>query len=504
MFFRNRYKDVKPLNIALVSDNINWLVEDDFNIFDFEKYFLINFASSLRDLGNNVVVVLPWHRSIDENFVSQNMVFQKSEKIVISEREGKDEREIEICFYEFLGLVFIFVRDPFIFDRDGFIYDPNNGLFYPDNLHRFAIFSRSALESLKVIPFRPDVVHVIGKWASIASIYLRTLYKYDNFFRKSGVIFTPPSLDGQPVFVPEQYSLLGIDWKYYSYDYLEFYNKVNIIKGAIIFSNLVTFTSVTYIDELKREEFGNGLEGLIIQMLSEGKIKSVLPGVSTSFLPDTDQHLSSIGLNYSRDGLNKKLKLKSLVCKKLNFDESRILFMFFGEFTERTGISLVYEVFSDLVNKNNISLIIIGRGDGFREIAINEMAMSNPGKVCWIKNFDVRKISEYIGASDVVVVPSTVEPGTILHMVSMLYGSLPLVRGVGILNDIVRDKINGFKFYEYTPSDFRDKVLEVIDMYYKNPKRWKKIMETAMKSDFSWVRTARTYVDEIYKTSFRK
>lgn len=498
-----KQKETKPLNIAIVSDIIDHFLTKELNFFNFENFFICNLSRSLSDLGHNVVLVFPWHKSIESSATFREFKPLSSERVLIAERDGREEKEIEIKNYKCSGMNVIFINEPLLSNREGFTVDPNNGFFYPDNLQRFSIFSKSALESLKTIPFRPDVIHVIGKWASITSIYAKTLYKYDNFVNKSKVVFTLSSLEDMPIFMPEQYPILGIDWRYYSYEYLEFYNKVNIVKGAIVFSDVTVFNSASYIEELKREEFGNGLEGLINQKVIENKIKYVIPGVAHTFTPKDNPSLSKKGLNYTKDDISRKYKIKSLVCKRIKFDESSVLLLFVGKFTEKAGISLIYEVLSDLISKNKISLILIGRGDDFREVAIGEIVNTNPSKVCWVKSVQDDELIEYLVASDILLMPSMVEPSSILHMVSMLLGTVPLVRGVGILNDIVRDKINGFKFYEYSPQSFKDKVLEAVDIYYKNPKRWKKIVDTAMRSEFSWSESAKTYVEEIYKISKR-
>lgn len=495
-----KQKEMKPLNIAIVSDIIDHFFTKGVDFLDFENFFVCDLSRNLRDLGHNVVLVLPWHKSIESSKDFRDFKHIFSEKVTI---DGREEKEIEVRIYEYSKMHYIFVNEPLLSNREGFTVDPSNGFFYPDNLQRFSIFAKSALESLKTVPFKPDVIHVVGRWASIASIYAKTLYKYDNFINKSKIIFTLSSLDDMPIFTPEQYPILGIDWRYYSYEYLEFYNKVNIVKGAIVFSDTTVFCSASYVEEIKREEFGNGLEGLINQKVIENKIKYVIPGVSSSFTPKDNPILSKKGLNYTKDNIGNKYKIKSLVCKRIKFDESSVLLLFVGKFTEKTGISLIYEVLSDLISKNKISLILVGKGDDFREVAIDEIAKSNPSKVYWVKNAKEDEIMEYLIASDILLMPSMVESSSILHMVSMLFGTVPLVRGVGILNDIVRDKINGFKFYEYSPQSFRDKILEAVDIYYKNPKRWRKIVDTAMRSEFSWSESAKTYVEEIYKTGRR-
>ncbi len=487
-----------PLDIVIISSYIDYFV-DDSNFFDFEKYFLCNLASALKEIGNSVTIILPYHKSVDLNrFFSKKEIIKSGNVIISFDRDGRDEREVKFNVFACKNIQVIFIEDPMIFDRDGFLSEPTNGIFYPDNLKRFSIFARSSLETLKVLPLRPDIIHVVGEWGSISAIYYKILYKYDNFFRGSKVVFTIPSLNNQILFPPDQYSSLGIDWKYFSYEYLEFYGKVNIVKGGIVFSDLLTFCSNSYIEETKKEEFGNGLEGVIRKGIEENKIRAVVPGVVDAYNPKTDPYLSKIGANYSKDNLLGKQKAKKYICDKTKIDSKTMVFLFFGDLVERTGISLVYEIFPDLLTKHDISIIIVGKGDAFREDSISDLVKQYPRKIAWLKEINKDEIITYIAGADIILMPSISESSTIKHMVAMKYGTLPLVRGVGILNDIVRDKINGFKFYEYLPNVFRDKVEEAIEFYFKNQKRWLKIIDTAMKSEFSWNNVAKEYY-EIYR-----
>ncbi|MEN2998218.1 MAG: glycogen/starch synthase [Brevinematia bacterium] len=495
---RSAPKEPKILNIAFISDHINYFTTNWYELFNFETYFLCKLSNTLQELGHNITVILPFHKSLENSKKFKELKFLRSEEVIIPERDSREEKKAEVMLYNCGAINLAFIKETSLSDREGFISDPSNSMLYPDNLSRFSVFARCSLESLKAIPFRPDVVHIVGKWASISAIYIKTLYRYDNFFRKSKVIFTISSIDDIPVFVVDQYPSLGLDWNYYRYEYLEFYGKVNVVKGAIVFSDTTTFCSNSYIEEIKKEESGKGLEGVIIQKANEGKIKSVLPGVSSELSPKEDKELLKIGANYSKEDTKNKKKVKSLICKKHKLNEGNILFLFIGDFKENTGISFIYEIFSDLLPKREVSLIIIGKGEGFRETAIGELVDKNKDKAVWLKEIKIDEITSYIAGADVILIPSISEPSSILPAVSMLYGTLPLVRGVGILNDLVRDKINGFKFYEYLPSEFRNKLTEVIEMYYKNPKRWTKLVDTAMKSEFSWYNSAKTYVEEIY------
>lgn len=488
----------QPLDIVIISNYIDHFVNSS-NFFDFERYFLCNLAPSLKEIGNNVTVILPYHKSIELNNIFSKKDFVKSDSVIISfDRDGRDERVVKFSIFICQNIQLIFIDDPLISNRDGFLFEPANGVLYPDNLKRFSIFAKSALETLKVLPLKPDIIHVIGEWASISAIYCKILYKYDNFFRKTKVVFTVPSLNNQILFPADQYSSLGIDWKYFSYEYLEFYGKVNIVKGGIVFSDLVTFCSNSYIEETKKEEFGNGLEGVIRKGIEENRIRSVIPGVSDYYNPKTDPYLSKIGANYSKENLSGKIKVKKYICDKNKIDPKTMLFLFYGDLVEKTGISLVYEIFPDLLSKNDISIIIIGKGDTFREESIGELVKQYPQKVSWLKEINKDEIMSYIAGADVILLPSVSESSSIKHMVAMKYGTLPLVRGIGILNDIVRDKINGFKFYEYLPNAFKEKVEESIEFYFKNPKRWSKIIDNAMKSNFSWSNVTKQY-EEIYR-----
>ncbi len=491
----------EALETVIISNYLDlFLGEKDF--FRSPHYFVCELSHALKREGHNVTVILPWYKKLDETLKKMGIYYTgKTERILIPmDRGGNEDKEVEARFFDCMGIRLIFIYEPTLSDRDGFVLDPSTGFFFPDNLKRFAVFSKASLEALKVIPLRPNVIHIFGDWSSVAAVYAKVLFKYDNLINRARLVFTIPSLEDQILLPPEQYSYLSLEWKYFSYEFLEFYGKVNIVKGGIVASDITTFLSESYVEEVTKADFGNGLEGVIIQKLNEGKIKGILPGVNTELWnPKSDKELSKIGANYNIDSLQNKVKAKKYLVSKYGLQEDSIVFFFYGDLTERSGISLVYEVFGDVLKNYKASLIVIGRGDDFRELSLAELQDNFKGKVVWLKDCKLGDLKHIISGSDVALIPSMSEQDNILHMVSMVYGTLPLVRGVGILNDVVRDRINGFKFYNYSPSEFLAKIKDVCDIYFRDPKRWSKIQKTAMKSDFSWDSVAKKYVEIVYK-----
>jgi|GEM_PF-2846981 len=499
-----RTKDKREhLNVVLISNYFDFFL-DEHNFFKSSFYFTCNFSHALKKAGYNITVILPWYKKLEEVIQKFGVSYiGKSEKLLIPlDKTGNEDKEVEARFFDCEGIEIIFIYEPTLSDREDFVIDSSTNFFFPDNLKRFAVFSKAAIESLKLIPLRPDVIHVFGDWSSIVAIYARILFKYDNLINRAKIVFTIPSLENQILLPPEQYSHLSLEWKYFSYEFLEFYGKVNIIKGGIVASDTTTFFSNSYVSEITKSDFGNGLEGVIIQKLNEGKIKGILPGIDyETWNPKTDKDLSKIGANYDTSNISGKNKAKKYLCSKYKLNENSLIFFFYGNLTDKSGISLIHEVFGDILKNYNTSLIVVGRGDDFRELSISELQENFRGKVIWLKDCTFNELKYIIAGSDVVLMPSMSEQDSTLHMVSMIYGSLPLVRGIGILNDVVRDKINGFKFYNYSPSEFLNKIREVCDIYFKDQKRWNKLQKAAMQSDFSWDNVVNEYVETVYKES---
>jgi starch synthase len=491
----------ESLETVIISNYLDLFLGEK-NFFRSPYYFVCGLSHALKRVGHNVTVILPWYRKIEESLKKLGISYTgKTERVLVPlDKGGSEDKEVEARFFDCGGIRTIFIYEPTLSDRDGFVLDPSTKFFFPDNLKRFVIFSKASLEALKVIPLRPDVIHVLGDWSSVAVVYAKILFKYDNLINKARLVFTIPSLEDQILLPPEQYSYLSLEWKYFSYEFLEFYGKVNIVKGGIVASDITTFLSESYVEEVTKADFGNGLEGVIIQKLNEGKIKGILPGIDTEvWNPKSDKELSKIGANYDITNLQNKAKAKKYLASKYGLQQDSIIFFFYGDLTEKSGISLVYEVFGEILKNYQSSLIVVGRGDDFRELSMSELQDNFKKKVVWLKDCTLGDLKYIISGSDVVLMPSMSEQDSILHMVSMVYGTLPLVRGVGILNDVVRDKINGFKFYNYSPSEFLAKVKEVCDIYFKDPKRWNKLQKAAMKSDFSWDNVAKIYVESVYK-----
>ncbi len=456
-----------------------------------------DFASALKKFGYDVVFIAPFYKFFKspqqpklEHFDTVSIIMDR-EKI-----EAKVHKTKVSNFDVFL------IEEQSISNLNGCVKDLETGVYFPNNLRRFSIFSRTALEALKVVPFRPDIIHVFSHWSGVLPILLKTAYQYDNFFKDTRVIFTFENVSNLSTYPAEQYRFIGVDWKYFSYEYLEFFGKVNILKGGIVFSDCSTTFSETYLLELQKSQGSEGLDGFFKEKVSQGVIKAIPIYPDMSMVsPEKDIYLSKLRLNYSIDSLGNKKKVKEYLYKKFNMQLSQsqdILISFIGEISEQKGISLFYEVIGDFLSRENIKLIIVGKGDDLHEGVIKELQNLYPKNVGFLKTFDEETIYTTIAGSDMILFPSFLEPYEFLHIVAMKYGTVPVVRGTGILNDIVRDKINGFKFYEFIPSEFKEKLNEAISIFLENPKRWQKIQLQGMKEKFDLTQQVEKYVKEVY------
>ncbi len=448
-------------------------------------------SKALAINGNDVYIFLPRYGIIDTDKL------QLIKDNILLNFGGEDTR---FNIYQDIteeGVKILFIDYGPLYDRKG-IYGID-GVDFNDNGIRYLYLARAVIESCLALGLIPDIFQCHDWQASFVPIYLRTIYSNHPQLKNIPVLLTIHNLSFQGLFLPEEI------WKYISLDYnsyfhmecLEFYGKVNFLKGGIIFSNIITTVSPTYSKEIQEAEQGCGLEGLLRKR--KDYLYGVLNGVDYEIWnPETDP---LIPFNYSINDLSGKKKCKEELIKQCNFsgDASNPIIGIITRLTPQKGMDLVLKALETLKDIP-FNLVILGTGLKEYEEELKEWSKRIPDKICIRIEFNEEFAHLIEAGSDMFLMPSRYEPCGLNQMYSLKYGTIPIVRNTGGLADTIIDfainpkEATGFKFYEYSHLA----LLSVIDLAlstYSLKNIWKQITIRGMKQDFSWDKAAKTYIE---------
>jgi len=392
-----------------------------------------------------------------------------------------------------------FIENEAYFYREGFygLGDWN----YPDNLERFVFFCKAALECCKAIDFAPDVIHC-NDWqtAALPAMLKATYaaYRKDPFFNPvPKVAYSIHNISYQGRFPEDHWPILSLPRSYYTYDF-EFYGQINLTKSAIQLSDAITTVSETYAREIQTTDFGFGLQD-VLQRRKEN-LYGILNGVDyQEWCPESDPY--TYGIHYTADDMSGKRRIKSKLRKEYGLpdtDDVPLIGMT-TRFVEQKGIDLVTEC-AERILQLDTQMIVLGSGDQRYHDFFEWLRRSYPDRVGIYIGFNNGLAHRIEAGADIFLMPSLFEPCGLNQIYSLRYGTLPIVRLTGGLADTIQDGVNGFTFFDFTAHFFFDAALRAIDVYRKDPDRWKQMMITAMGQDFSWEKSAEKYLDVYDKT----
>jgi starch synthase len=436
---------------------------------------------ALEGLGQEVAVVMPKYKSISE----EKFGLKKIEKDVYFTKIGKN-----ICVY--------FLENKKYFERDG-LYGEKTG-DYPDNLERFAFFSLRTLELIRQINFHPDIVHCNDWQTSLIPIYLKTLYKDKPFFKDMKTVLTVHNLAYQGLFDKKEYSKLGIDWKYFTMDGLEFYEKINVLKGGLIFSDVVTTVSETYSKEIQTKEFGCGLEGLLAER--KDSVFGIINGLDYNVWDPAKDKM--IFKTYSPENMDGKYINKAGLQKEcgLEVNPKPPLIGLVGRLAEQKGLDILSGAIEQIA-KLDLQMVFLGTGDIKYHLILQDIAKRYPKNISVNIKFDDTLAHKIYAASDMFLMPSRYEPCGLGQMISLRYATIPIVFKTGGLADTIVDfdpityEGNGFVFDYYHKDDLL-KTIKTAIYFYKDKAIWNKLLKRSVKYNFSWLESAKKYVN-LYK-----
>jgi starch synthase len=444
---------------------------------------------ALKEEGVEIAVILPKYSQIPNRFKIK-MKHVTNFTVNVSYRE-------QYCGVESLkmdGITYYFIDNMYYFDREG-------AYGYIDDGERFSFFSQAVIEAMEKIKFIPDVLHVNDWHTAIIPLLLKVKYQWIEAFRDIKTVLTIHNLKFQGVYPFEALGdLLSIGDSVMVDDGVEYYGMVNYMKGGINYADWVTTVSPTYAREIKYEFYGEGLHGLMARV--DYKLSGIVNGIDVKLNnPATD---TFIPFNFSTKDLSGKDRCKKALREELGLPQWEVpLIGIISRLTDQKGLDILAPVLEELLNQE-LQMVVVGTGDRRYEDMFHYFAAKYPNKISSQMRFDLGLAQRVYAGCDMMMVPSQFEPCGLTQMVSMRYGTVPIVRETGGLKDTVipyneyTGKGLGFTFTNYDSEDLKNAVYRALYVYRDQKDAWRKIMLAGMKADHSWTRSAREY-EAIYR-----
>lgn len=437
--------------------------------------------AALNALGADCRVVMPLYADIPSE-LREKLQFKTSFNVPVSWRQ----QYCGVFEGEFGGIHYYLLDNEFYFKRSG-LYG------HYDDAERFAFFSKAVLEMLEYVDFKPDIIHANDWHTALVPIYFNAFYRGLEGFSHMRTVFTIHNVQYQGKYGREVASdVMGLP------DFIrpavEFDGCVNLMKGAMMLADAVTTVSPTYAKELEYGYFAYGLDSIV--RLISGKMHGILNGIDTNLYdPAADCALFA---NYSKERPAKKATNKAELQKLVGLpqDKEAMLIGIVSRLTEQKGVDLIEFVLSEMLS-DHVQLAVLGKGDDKYESFFCEMERRFPGKVAVDIGFDQDLAHKIYAGSDIILMPSKMEPCGLAQMIAMRYGSIPVVRETGGLKDSVVDYGDeggtGFTFQSFNAHDMLGAVRRA-ECLFAQKTAWRSLVRRAMKRDSSWEQPAKEYL----------
>lgn len=447
---------------------------------------------AIARLGHRVTVFLPFYQSIANRLEEQGDTYGLPVAIpsLTIPFAGYNRFVRLLNAGERHGVQTYFVDCPEMFDRDG-LYGTSTAT-YPDNAERFSLYCRAVIEASKVVGV-PDVFHAHDWQAGLVPVLLRTVYESDPALRRVGIVFTVHNAGYQGEFPRSVLRTLLLPESLYTMDLLEAYGKVNLFKGGLVYADALTTVSPHYAEELMVRGYGAGLDGVFRERREV--LTGILNGVDySSWDPSRDSHIAA---HFSAEDLSGKRECRRDLLHAFDADgagDETAVFGMVSRLTSQKGFDLLVEIMEDLATED-VLLLVLGTGEEYFERLFRRLAERYPEKLKVQIYFDETMAHKVEAGSDLSLMPSRYEPSGLAQMYSLRYGTVPVVRATGGLEDTVTEGVDGdgFRFEEYTGEALLRAIRRALVLFRDKPV-WEAMMRRGMAQDFSWDRPAREYV----------
>lgn len=432
-------------------------------------------------------------------------------KYACMKQEFKDSLQFVTSFYmdlnwrqqyvgiletEYEGIKFYFIDNEEHFSGDR----PYSGM--PWDLEKFAFFSKAALSMLPVIGFRPDIIHCHDWQTGLVPVYLKERFQGNEFYWGIKSVMTIHNLKFQGVWdIQTIKNITGLSDYYFTPDKLESNRDANYLKGGIVYADAITTVSNTYAEEIKTPFYGEGLDGLM--RARSNSLRGIVNGIDyDEYNPETDPNIFK---RYNAKNFRKeKVKNKTALQEELGLEVNPKAMMIgmCTRLTDQKGLDLVSYVMEELC-QDAVQIVVLGTGDAQYENMFRHFAWKYGNKVSANIYYSEELSHKIYASSDAFLMPSLFEPCGLSQLMSLGYGTVPIVRETGGLKDTVmpyneyESTGTGFSFMNYNAYEMLGTIRYAERIYYDKKREWNKIIDRAMASDFSWDHSAKQY-EEMY------
>jgi starch synthase len=491
----------KPINILFVSSEVDPFAKTG-GLADVSSAL----PKAIKEQGHEIRIMMPRYRFISERkFKLHDIIRLKDIPVPI----GNDTPfgNVKSSFISSLKekVQVYFLDNEKLYGRDGVYQSPTSKKDYKDNDERFIFFCRGVLETLKRLGWQPDIIHCNDWQTGLIPAYLKTVYQDDPLLRNVKTIFTIHNMAYQGAFPLESFETSNLPQETFCTEGVEAYGKFNFLKAGLIYSDTITTVSEKYSHEIcDSDEYGAGLNGVLHTRKKD--LRGILNGIDYMIWnPLTDPYIYR---KYDIKSIDAKIENKRALVTKfgLEFDETTPVIGAISRLVEQKGFDLVLDSLDELM-KQKIQFVLLGSGDPELEKQFDKFQKKFSKQIGIAFGYDEELAHLIEAGSDMFLMPSKYEPCGLNQMYSMRYGTIPVVRATGGLDDTVEDytgagKGTGFKFEKFESKELIKAVLRAIKVFHQSDE-WKKLMRNGMLRDFSWEHSASKYIS-LYKDLLRQ
>jgi starch synthase len=389
---------------------------------------------------------------------------------------------------------------------DNYKFFWRDGMYcYADDAARFNFFCKAVLSMLPWLGFQPDIIHCNDWQTGPIPLFLKVKHEDNPFYRQTATIYTIHNLQYQGTFPRQTLKIMALGEEFFTPERLEFYGQVSFMKAGILYADLINTVSKKYALEIQTPEYGESLDGLLRKRAAD--LRGILNGIDyQEFNPATDRRLA---VNYDAEHLEKKKENKAALQREMELPVKDVpLLGLISRLVNQKGLDLLAAILDPLLQQD-LQFVLLGSGEDYYQQLFSRYKVKYRDKMAVKIGFDPVLAQRIYAGCDIFLMPSRFEPCGLGQMISLRYGTVPVVRATGGLEDTIKDfhqypgSGNGFSFRDYQPQALLDTINRALHVYRNEPEEWRNLARRGMAADFSWNASAGQYED-MYREALQK